>query len=86
MIEELLKCLCQVVNTLDHFKGLYEYLKQRMMVSGFLAHGEVALVKKVIIETDLLETDEPTSYCNSIYDAIALSFKGNHHERVCRSF
>ena len=27
--EELLKCLCQVVTNLDHFKGLYEYLKQR---------------------------------------------------------
>ena len=24
--KELLKCLCQVVTSLDHFKGLYEYL------------------------------------------------------------
>ena len=56
--EELLKCLCQVVTSLDHFKGLYEYLKQRKMVPGFLAHGEMALVRKVIVETDLLETDD----------------------------
>ena len=55
--EELLKCLCQVVTRLDHFKGLYEYLKQRKMVPGFLAHGDMALVRKVIAETDLLETD-----------------------------
>ena len=55
--EELLKCLCQVVTSLDHFKGLYEYLKQRNMVPGFLAHGEMVVVKKVIVETDLLETD-----------------------------
>ena len=55
--EELLKCLCQVVTTLDHFKGLYEYLKQRNMVPGFLAHGEMVLVRKVIVETDLLETE-----------------------------
>ena len=55
--EELLKCLCQVVTSLDHFKGLYEYLKQRKMVPGFLAHGEMVLVRKVIVETDLLETD-----------------------------
>ena len=41
--EELLKCLCQVVTTLDQFKGLYEYLKQRNMVPGFLAHGEMGL-------------------------------------------
>ena len=56
--EELLKCLCQVVTSLDHFKGLYEYLKQRNMVPGFLAHGEMVLVRKVIVETDLLETDD----------------------------
>ena len=55
--EELLKCLCQAVTILDHFKGLYEYLKQRNMVPGFLAHGEMVLVRKVIVETDLLETD-----------------------------
>ena len=55
--EELLKCLCQVVTTLDQFKGLYEYLKQRNMVPGFLAHGDMVVVKKVIVETDLLETD-----------------------------
>ena len=55
--EELLKCLCQVVTSLDQFKGLYEYLKQRKMVPGFLAHGEMVVVKKVIVETDLLETD-----------------------------
>ena len=55
--KELLKCLCQVVTSLDHFKGLYEYLKQRKMVPGFLAHGEMVLVRKVIVETDLLETD-----------------------------
>ena len=55
--EELLKCLCQVVTNLDHFKGLYEYMKQRNMVPGFLAHGEMVLVRKVIVETGLLETD-----------------------------
>ena len=55
--EELLKCLCQVVTSLDHFKGLYEYLKQRDMVPGFLAHGDMVLVKEVIVETDLLETE-----------------------------
>ena len=54
--EELLKCLCQVVTSLDHFKGLYEYLKQRNMVPGFLAHGRMVLVRKVIVETDLLKT------------------------------
>ena len=54
--EELLKCLCQVVTSLDHFKGLYEYLKQRKMVPDFLAHGEMVVVRKVIVETDLLET------------------------------
>ena len=59
--EELLKCLCQVVTSPDHFKGLYEYLKQRNMVPGFLAHGEMVLVRKVIVETDLLETEQVRS-------------------------
>ena len=55
---EFLKYLCQVVTTLDQFKGLYGYLKQREMVPGFLAQGEMVLVRKVIVETGLLETDE----------------------------
>ena len=38
--DAILKYLCPVVTTLDQFKGLYEYLKQRNMVPGFLAHGE----------------------------------------------
>ena len=54
-MEELMKCLCQVVTTLDHFKGLYKYLKQRNMVPGFLAHGEMVVIKEVIVETDLLK-------------------------------
>ena len=83
--EELLKCLCQVVTSLDHFKGLYEYLKQRNMVPGFLAHGEMVLVRKVIVETDLLETTD-LGQCDSIYDAIALSLKEDRHERVAGLF
>ena len=83
--EELLKCLCQVVTTLDQFKGLYEYLKQRDMVPGFLAHGEMVVVRKVIVETDLLETDN-YGRCDSIYDAIALSLKEDRHERVAGLF
>ena len=83
--KELLKCLCQVVTSLDHFKGLYEYLKQRKMVPGFLAHGDMVLVRKVIVETDLLETDI-IGECDSIYDAIALSLNEDRHERVAGLF
>ena len=83
--KELLKCLCQVVTSLDHFNGLYGYLKQRRMVSGFLAHGEMALVREVIVETELLKTDN-FGECDSIYDAIALSLKEDRHERVASLF
>ena len=78
--DEFMKHLCQVVTTLDQFKGLYEYLKQREMVPGFLAHGEMEVVRKVIVETDLLETDK-FGQCDSIYDAIALSLKEDNHDR-----
>ena len=83
--KELLKCLCQVVTSLDHFKGLYEYLKQRNMIPGFLAHGKMVLVRKVIVETGLLETNN-FGGCDSIYDAIALSLKEDRHERVAGLF
>ena len=33
--KELLKCLCQVVTRLEHFKGLFGYLKRRKMVPSF---------------------------------------------------
>jgi len=83
--EELSKCLCQVVTNLDHFKGLFNYLKQRDIVPDFLAHGEMVLVRKVIVETDLLET-EYNGNCNYIYDAMALSFNEDRHERVAGLF
>ena len=38
--EELLKCLCQVVTSLDQFKGLYGYLEKRKMVPAFLHTGK----------------------------------------------
>jgi len=83
--EELLKCLCQVVTTIDHFKGLYVYLKQRKMVPGFLAHGEMVVVREVIVGTNLLETNG-FGHCDSIFDAIALSLKEGRHERVAGLF
>ena len=84
--DEFLKYICPVVTTLDHFKGLYEYLKQRKMVPGFLAHGEMALVRKVIVETGLLQTVKIFGYCDSIYAAIALSLREDRHERVAGLF
>ena len=83
--KELLRCLCQAVTTIDHFKGLYEYLKQRNMVPGFLAHGKMVLVRKVIVEARLLET-YGLGKCDSIYDAIALSLKGGHYNRAAGLF
>ena len=83
--EELSKCLYQVVTSLDRFKGLYRYLKQRKMVPGFLAHGKMVVVRKVIVETKLLETDW-FGRCDSIYDAIALSLDADYYERVADLF
>ena len=83
--DEFLKYICPVVTTLDQFKGLYEYMKQRKMVPKFLANGEMALVRKVIIETRLLETDW-LGRCNNIYGAIAFSLNGDRHERVAGLF
>jgi len=79
--EELLKCLCQVVTSPDHFKGLYGYLERRNMVSGFLARGEMVVVREVIFETGLLETYD-SGRCDRLYDAIALSLKEDRRERV----
>ena len=83
--EEFLKYLCQVVTTLDQFEGLYGYLKQRKMVPSFLAYGEMVVVRKVIAESGLLETD-CFGRCDSIYDAIALSLKEDRHDRVAGLF
>ena len=82
---EFLRCLCQAVTTLDQFKGLYEYLEQRGMVPDFLAHGEIVVVRKVIVETGLLEADD-IGGCDSVYGAIALSLSDDRHERVADIF
>ena len=79
--EEFLRCLCQVVTGLDHFKGLLGYLKQRKMVPAFLAHGEMAFVRKVIVETRLLKTNG-LGECDGLYDAMTLSLEEDRHKRV----
>ena len=84
--EEFLKHLYQVVTNLDQFKSLFGYLRQKGMIPGFLAHGKMALVRKVIVGTDLLETDDFLGYCDSISDAIALSLEEDRHERVAGLF
>ena len=83
--EELLKCLCQVVTSLAHFKGLYEYLKRRNLVPDFLANGKMTVAKGVIAETNLLETDD-FGGCVSIYNAIALSLNDDRHGRAAGLF
>ena len=83
--KELLKYLCQVVTTLDHFKGLFGYLEQRNMVPSFLAHGKMVLIGKVIVETSLLKTRNGGG-CDSIYDGIVLSLKEDSHERAASLF
>jgi len=55
------------------------------MVPGFLAHGGMVLVRRVIVETDLLETYN-LGKCDSIYDAIALSLNDDCHGRVAALF
>ena len=82
---EYWKYVWPIITTLDHFKGLYGYLKQRDMVPDFLAHGDMALVRKVIVETGLLETSE-LGECGSMYGAIALSLKNDRHDRAASLF
>ena len=53
--DEFLKHACSVVTTVEHFKGLFRYMKQRKMVPDFLANGEMVVVRKIIVETRLLE-------------------------------
>ena len=84
--DEFLMYVCLVVTTIDHFKGLFGHLEQREMIPDFLAHGEMVLVRKVIIETDLLETKVALGWCNDIYDAIVLSLNDNRHVRVASLF
>ena len=79
--DAILKHLFPVMATLDQFKGIYEYLKQRKMVPSFLAHGNMVLVKEVIVETDILETGL-YGRCDTISDAIVLSFEEDRHDRA----
>jgi len=83
--DEFLECLCQVVTTPDHFKGLYKYLKGRNLILDFLANGKMVVVKGVIVGTDILKTG-CDGECDSIYDAIALSLNEARHDRVASLF
>ena len=60
-------------------------LKQHKMVPGFLAHGKMVLVREIIVESNLLETNW-CGQCDSIYDAIALSLREGHNDRVVDLF
>jgi len=55
------------------------------MVPDFLAHGQMALVKNVIVETGLLKIYH-SGKCDIIYDAIAWSLKEDRYDRVAGLF
>ena len=82
---EFLEQLYPTVTTLDQFRALFVCLKQRNIIPAFLAHGKMSLIREVIVETNLLETDD-TGECDDIYDAIVLSLKEDNHARVADLF
>ena len=80
--EDFLKHICLIMTTLEHCKGLFEYLKCREMIPGFLMHGNMELVKKAIIE---LKGSYFLDYFISrdhIQDAIVLSFNNYRYDRA----
>ena len=46
---EFVEYIYPAMSTLEHYNGLAEYLKRRKAVSGFFVHGNMELVKKVIV-------------------------------------
>ena len=79
--DEFFKCLCPLITTLDHYKGLFKRLKHRAMSKGFLIHGNMALVKKAITE---FPDDRSGYYIDSdiIRSVIVLSLNEGRHDRV----
>ena len=55
------------------------------MVPAFLAHGEMARVRKVIVEMRLLKTNG-LGECDGLYDAMTLSLEEDRHKRVVGLF
>ena len=69
-----------IIATLDHFEGLFEHLEQRNMLPDFLAHGEMALVRRAMAEAD--DSGEFQIEKDFILDAISLCIKEDKYERA----
>ena len=77
---EYWKYVWPIITTLDHFKGLFEHLKQRNMIPDFLAHGNMALVQRAMAERD--DNGKFQIKQDFILDAISLCIKEGKYERA----
>ena len=77
--------ICPIMTTIEDYKGFLEHLKHREILPDFLAHGNMTLVRKAIVEYNVYGSEyyltEPY-----IHEAINLSLKEDRHDRATALF
>ena len=66
---EFVMNLCPLMTTVEHYNGLYEFMKDNKLIPSFLVNGNIELVRKVI------------TYDDDVENALALSFRQEKHGR-----
>ena len=78
--DDFFECLCPTMTSFAPYKGLFEYLENRKMFTGFLIYGKMSLIRKAIIEVNL-DYDKKHIYWGYIRSATILSLKEDRHDR-----
>ena len=47
---EFVMNLCPLMTTVEHYNGLYKFMKENKLIPSFLVYGNIELVRKVITE------------------------------------
>ena len=77
---EYWKYVWPLITYFEHYKGLFAQLKQRNMISDFLAHGNMTLVQRAMAEGD--DSGKLQIKQDFILDAISLCIKEDKYERA----
>ena len=78
--DEFFKHLCPLISTLEHYKGLFECLQRRDLLPRFFIHGSMSLVRRAIIEVELVYNGDTIRWYY-IRSAVILSIEKGRHDR-----
>jgi hypothetical protein len=80
--EEFMKQLGPAVKTLEQYKGFIEYLRKHKMVALFYVHGDIGVVREVILANSSIYDMQSYVDDGDLETALPLTLNNDCHDRV----